>query len=255
MADADLLIPVARALDAAAVLDAAGWKPRGTPIDWPPRFTGSRAFTNALDLEIDVHTHVLHDCLEPDADQDFWQAARPITVGGVATRMLCPADQLLHVIVHGFRRSTIPPVRWVSDAVTVIGRRGDDLDWPRVVSQVTRRRFGRIAAAALGYLRAEFRVELPPDVLRALQATRVSVGERLEYWSRVRPGRVQLGVEAWCEYRRAAGRERRWTGPFGFIRYVKDRLGVEELHDLPSAAAAKASFRRFEPTARRAGQP
>jgi hypothetical protein len=253
MADADLLIPSARAVEAMAVLGAAGWTPRGEPLDWPPRFTGSRAFTNALDLEVDVHVHVLHDCLEPDADQDFWRAARPITVGDAATRMLCAADQLLHVIVHGFRRSTVPPVRWVSDAVTIIRQSGSDLDWPRFVSIVSRRRFGRIASATLAFLRTEFGLDVPPETLRALQRLRPSVDERLEYWSRVRPGRAQLGVEAWCEYRRAAGRESHWSGPLGFIRYIKDRLGVEDLRDLPSAAAAKASFRRFETTTLRAG--
>ena len=254
MADADLLIPSARALEALDVLRAAGWAPRGEPLGWPPRFTGSRAFANAHGLEMDLHTHVLHDCLEPDADGDFWAAARPIVVGGAATRMLCPADQLLHVIVHGFRRSTVPPVRWVADAITVIRRSGADLDWPRFASQTVRRRFRPVAASALDYLRAGFGVDVPARIPGVIPPAGISIAERLEYWSRVQPGRVQLGVEAWCEYRRAAGRESHWSGPLGFVRYVKDRLGVDDVRRLPSAAAAKLSFRRFETTTSRAGQ-
>jgi len=244
MADADLLVPVARARDAFRVVTAAGWRPQDTSAEWPPRFTGSRAFTNTLGLEMDLHTHVMHEWLQPDADAELWQRAMPFRLGSVETRALSAADQLLHVVTHGFRRSTVPPVRWVADAVTII--RHAQVDWACLVSLAAARRFGRVAAAALDYVRTSFGVDVPSDAIAALRASSTTVVERLEYWSRVEPGRLQLGVEAWCEYRRAIGREPRWVGPLGFVRYLQDRLGVERLRQLPSAAAAKMSPRRFE---------
>ena len=244
MADADLLVPVARAADAFGVVTRAGWRPQDDPVEWPPRFTGSRPFTNALGLEMDLHTHVMHECLQPDADVDLWRRSTPLRVGSAATRALSPADQLLHVITHGFRRSTVPPVRWVADAVTII--RHASVDWACLLQRADERRLGRVAAAALAYVRTAFRADVPTEVIRSLgQSSRTVIG-RLEYWSRVNPGRLQLGAEAWCEYRRAVGREPRWTGALGFVHYLQDRLGVERLRELPSAAAAKMSPRRFE---------
>lgn len=245
MADADLLVPAARARDVWDVVTRAGWTPVEERGDWPPRFTGSRAFRNALGLEMDLHTHVLHDCLYDGADDDFWAAARTMRVGGVETRALSAADQLLHVIVHGFRRSTVAPVRWVADTAVVVRESGPDLDWVRLVEQARRRRLSRIVGAALAYVRQRFDVPIPAEPVAALQAESAGWTERLEHWSRVRPGRAQLAAEAWCDYQRAIGREPRWRGPLGFPRYLQDRLGVGSLGRLPRAAIRKMSPRRF----------
>jgi hypothetical protein len=240
MADADVLVPANRAAEALEIIRAAGWAAKDDPLEWPPRFSASRAFSNPLGLELDLHCHVLHECLDAGADDDFWAAARPITIGGATTLALCPADQLLHVIAHGFRRSTVPPVRWVADAVTVIRASGRGLDWDRLIAQARQRRLTRIVGASLAYVAASFDVPVPAAVIRVLEKSPASINERLERWARTRPSALRAGVEAWSEYVRAAGREPQWSGPFGFVRYAKDRLGVRTLRALVSAAAAKA---------------
>ena len=239
MVDADVLVPVARAVDALEIVRAAGWVAKDAPLVWPPRFTASRAFANPLGLELDLHCHVLHECLDPNDDDDFWAASRPIAIGGRRRRALCPADQLLHVIAHGFRRSTVPPVRWVADAVTVI-RASPDLDWDRLIAQARKRRLTRIAAASLAYVAGSLEAPIPAAVIQTLDRAPASVTERLERWSRSRPGVVRMGVETWSEYVRAAGREPQWHGPLGFARYARDRAGVRTWRGLVSVAAAKA---------------
>jgi hypothetical protein len=223
MADVDLLVPSSRAIEALGIVRAAGFHPKDDLAQWPPRFTASRGFQDSAGLELDLHCHVLHECLRDGADDDFWAAAHPLEIGGVTTCALCPADQLLHVVVHGLRHSLVPPVRWVADAATVIRTSGADLDWDRLVAQVYRRQVVRIVASGLRYLRSRFDIVVPPPVTRALDDARTSLTERAEHWARSGPGPIRLSVEVWCDYARSAGREPRWRGAFGFPRYVQDR--------------------------------
>jgi hypothetical protein len=243
MADADVLVRASQGGRAFEMATAAGWRAEGEP--GPSRFTAARALRDGLGIELDLHTHVLHECLGGGDDDVFWDRARPIDVGGVAVRTLAPADQLLHVIVHGCRRATVPPVRWVADAIVVMRASGDELDWSRLVVEARARRLTRILARALRFLRKTFHAPVPEDAIAALAGSPVSITERLECWSRVQPGRPQLLAEAWCEYARARGREPGWRGPLGFVTYLKDRLGVKSVQALSTAAASKIALRHF----------
>jgi Uncharacterised nucleotidyltransferase len=237
MADADVLVRepdpsrVLRAIQAAGLTAASG------PITWPPRFSAARAFRDGMGLEVDVHCRVLHECLRDGADDELWAAATPIDVGGAPTVALVPADQLLHVLVHGFRRSRVSPVRWVADAATVVRASGSALDWDRLVVQARTRDLARIVLAGLGYLRSSLALSIPTEVLRSLSRTPVSVCGRLEVWARPKVGAVPVAVEAWCDYTRSIGREPGWQGTGGFLRYVADRLGAPSPWHLPAAAA------------------
>src|SRR6185295_4211078 len=101
-----------------------------------------------------------------------------IRVGGVHTRALAPADQLLHVCVHGEKWALVPGVRWVADAVVVL--RGGEVDWRRFAEQATRHRFVLRLKRQLAYLRAAVAAPVPDDVMAALSAAAPSRLERVE---------------------------------------------------------------------------
>ena len=85
---------------------------------------------------LDLHRYALAQAASDDA---FWSAAVEIELLNVPTRILCPADQLLHVAVHGARWNPVPPVRWLADAVAIERSAGAELDWDRLVAEATRR--------------------------------------------------------------------------------------------------------------------
>jgi hypothetical protein len=193
MADVDVLIPWHQAPAAIRILVRAGWS---------PAFTGSVAkhmrYRHALPLrepgrgDLDLHWNILFECCGPDQDEACWQAAVPVEVAGVETKALCPADQLLHVIVHGSTWGSSPPIRWVADACVVLRSAGDRLDWSRVVREAERRHLVVAIERALAYLAARFDAAVPREVLERLRAVRPRRFERLEHQAKAQPRAAKL---------------------------------------------------------------
>lgn len=239
MGDADLLIPAARAVDVLPVIEKAGWTLRNPNDTWPPRFTASRSFAGPLGLDLDLHWHVLHEALGPGDDETFWRAAQALGVGGAQTRALHPSDQLLHVVAHGFRRSTVPPVRWLADATSIVRATEPPFDWARLVERAQYFRVSRLTGRALALLRDLLEVPVPEATLGALGDGAHGLTERLECWGREEPGLVRLAAEKWSEFSRAAPHRGEWQGPLGALRYLGDRLGVDGVSELPGALAGR----------------
>ena len=199
MYDVDVLVRPEAVRAAAALLEREGWKQHvATSLDdLLPVIQGTR-FADADGEAIDLHWHAMWS---PAREDDFWSAAEPAEVGGVATLRLAPADQLLHVCVHGVW-SEGDRVRWVADAITVLGTT-PDLDWERVVRGARARALTEPLLDALSYLRDAFAQPVPPGVVRSLREPRPGILERAGHiaW-RIRPHRVRAAALALEHYRR-----------------------------------------------------
>jgi hypothetical protein len=243
MADIDVLVPEAQADPAHRLLLAAGWT-------WSARktFAERRAaahsgeFRNAAGAEVDLHWNVLLASLGPGADDDFWAAAEPLVLRDVRTLALCPTDQLLHVFAHGIQWSAEPMVRWVADALTILQKAGDRVDWGRLIDQSRRRRLTMVTAAALDYLAETFAAPVPPAVSASLRRIPVGTVERLVFEASVRPPRERPSwmrlVLMWNEHARASRRRHTAGRLIGFAGYLWDRL-LRELRPPAKAAPAR----------------
>lgn len=169
MGDLDLLVPTALAAMAMEALGELGYEAVRPHPELAIETRHSTAFRHASGVELDLHWHVLQECLGADADDAFWEAAVPLAFGPVRTRMLGTADQLLHLVVHGLVAERIPVVRWVADAVLLLRAEGAQMDWARLVAQAEERRLARTVAAGLTFLRDELEVAVPAEVLAALE--------------------------------------------------------------------------------------
>ena len=58
-------------------------------------------FRDAAGAQLDLHWHVLHSSLHPDADAGFWAAARPAELRDVACSVICREDALLQAVTQG----------------------------------------------------------------------------------------------------------------------------------------------------------
>jgi hypothetical protein len=187
MDDADLLVQVRDAVSAIQILRSEGWRcefPVGPDFQWDRilNYTHALHFLHPSGRDLDLHWHLLAECLGPRADLDFWNASRGMLFEKEQVRVLNDADNLLHTLAHGFAWSPLSPIRWIPDALTIL-RKSPGLNWERLVEQTQQRRLTAIARDSLSYLRSEFRADIPVEVLVELGKKRPSFLERLEYKS------------------------------------------------------------------------
>lgn len=199
MADIDLLVPRDSALRALATMRRM-LRPKEPALDSDERVLvehGS-SWIDEGGNAVDLHWYSLW---QSSPDDDFWDAAVPIEVDGVASLALAPTDQLLHVCAHGASWHPELALRWVLDAVTVI--RSGEIDWNRLVSQARSRELTNTLADGLGYLRSGFEVEIPGEVLTELSESPTSLTCRVARRGMThRPTMLSVIGTHWDRYRR-----------------------------------------------------
>jgi hypothetical protein len=195
MKDLDVLVPTGQTEAAVDVLVRGGLTPvLGVPAwyvtDYAPSFEcgwGFETIEHGHSLRLDLHWHATYVSRQPDADDDFWQAAREVDLRGVRTRALAPADELLVAIVHGLHWDPLPTYRWVVDAALLARGEAGPVDFDRLVEQARKRRVSAMVSAGLTYLRREISAPIPMETIRALRRSLPGPLERLELRALRRP--------------------------------------------------------------------
>jgi len=139
------------------------------------------------------------------ADDEFWLRSRSIEFEGVAVSAPSMTDLLLLSVLHGTRFGIADDTRWAVDAITILRRRGGEVDWDLLVANAQRHRVGEVITSSLDYLSERILLGTSPDpipseVMSRLRSTRVSKRERLverlsERESSMRPGRARLAID------------------------------------------------------------
>jgi hypothetical protein len=258
--DVDLLVEPVHAAAALGVLSGIGWQPQRR-IDHRDRL-----LAHSLNLykpphgSLDVHWYVLSECCWPDADRGFWRRARPLPSAGPAALTLSPADQLLHICLHGLRWSPVHAGHWVADAVQVLAHADGALDWDVLLDESRRRRMSLHMLEALRVIRYAVRhaggAEVPDTVLQALGNDPVSWRERWECRLKGRPVVSAAGMFViWAGWRRTreAARAAGVTAP-RWSRYLAATVGEDSRGAVATKFALHARHRLaglFRPGPRR----
>lgn len=163
MGDFDFLVPLDQAPAVTAMLVDWGWRPK-SPLPHPHAWD----FADAENRRIDLHWYSLFDCTTPGIDDEFWAGCLPANLEGVPVFVLCPTDQLLHVIAHGIRCEGATPVRWIADALTILSdSEKRPIDWDRLVAASWTRAVAHLVYEGLRYLKATFDAPIPDRVFAA----------------------------------------------------------------------------------------
>ncbi len=249
MEDCDAMVPVERVAEAAQLLTDMGWTSH--PPRRPSQFTGASHwfihawhFVNRSRQQIDLHWHLSPECCNARADADVWAHALPGEFKKRPIWTLAPADQLLHVCVHGAGRFVTPSVRWVADAVTILNRAGEAIDWTRLIELAARHRLVQPVEETLAYLHDRMRAPVPDSVLQTLAASPKTRMERVERRIRNSPpgadGTLHATLRWW---RRVWWRHVSNVGlpaaTFGIPRMLRDTWGLESVWAVPGQAARR----------------
>ena len=174
--DLDVLVPAAEFAAACRYLPDHGWMPKGhglAVID--PRFKSEIQFAGPAGMILDLHSRPLDDAAPDLRLEDlFWEASVAVSVEGIETRAFCASDNLLHVCLHGQKRDPIPHLQWVTDALMILDRGGDDIDWERMVELANGMTLGWQLEPALGYLQRRFEAPVPDGVFEGLETETIS---------------------------------------------------------------------------------
>jgi len=249
MMDFDLAVRPEQALAAIKLLERSGWE-REPGLPLTPGFISvhySWHFKLPAAAELDLHWYVFDQCCYPNADAELWKSSVPVEIEGFPTRALNPTDQLLHTCVHGAEWDLVPPLRWIADAITILHRASDQIDWHRLVHQAKERRLVPATRDTLTYLRTKLGAPVPDAVLSDLRSAPISFIEHLEYRSRMSPPGNFPSLRKICfgylRYRRTAARG--YGGLWSVPRYLQARWGASDLWQLcvTGAHLVKASVR------------
>lgn len=180
MADFDIVVPHANAMQAIKLLDAAGWKRGPNSRDEDVYFHHAMQFYHPKSGEVDVHWHFLSECRSKDADRHFREGQQPLIVKGIETHQLGPTDSLLHTVIHGVRWNEEPPIRWIADAAMILRKAGPSIDWDRILRFCEREKLNYRVGLGLTFLAERFAMPIPQYVLETLKRRHLTVIERVE---------------------------------------------------------------------------
>jgi hypothetical protein len=250
MDDVDVLVPLPRTAEAIRALNAAGWSgEKEDPLGWA-QVHHSMGLAGPNGGNVDLHWFALW---QPARDDELWRASVTMELAGVATHAPCDADHLLLACVHGTPWSPLPPFRWIADAIAVIRRAGDRLDWDRLVSEAERRRLTVATAAALAYLREEFAAPVPASPLERLRAASASRHERVAFRAACRADSPTRTLRmAWDRYRRLRDLDTGVPAPGSFPAFARRFWDLGSVWELPLHGARAFARRRGSDVARSA---
>lgn len=182
MLDADVLVHAHQAEQAMQVLTKLQWKPlRFLQPRMRIPIVHSTPFEDGGGRQLDLHWHLFWECFNAKDGDDYWKHAVPIKIGGVKTLALSPTDQLLHTCWHGARWNEVPPIRWVADAMAILGASAGEIEWTSLLKKAQRHRIVLPVKDALEYLKKKFDAPVPESVIESLAAVRISKMERENY--------------------------------------------------------------------------
>jgi Uncharacterised nucleotidyltransferase len=256
MDDFDVLVPTERATDAIDLLRKNGFVP--FKEDSPETILSKRhstPFRSASQLNMDLHWHLFEDPVSEHDDSDFWNAAVPIMVNGVASCALNPTDQLFHAFVHGIRWNSAPPFRWIADMMTVLKTSENKIDWNRLLTKAREHRVVLTVESGVSYMQKTMGISVPQDVLQGLRDTPVSRREAVLYDVQTRPynkfgmNRLLYLRELYRKYLHTEVGEGLKNKLLSFPDFLKKFWKIDSYWKIPVCAISK-SFGRISQMAR-----
>jgi hypothetical protein len=226
MNDFDVLVPRERALDAIRVLLGAGWASTQPMAEMLPDAYHSACFQSPDRLDFDLHWHLLPEACFVGADAPAWQAAETYTVDDVTTHAPCATDLLVIVCAHAAHWSPVSPARWVADALVILRRAADRIDWPRIAMLAQRWHVVPHMSDTLSYLAQRWGADIPRQLLCELQhASTGHIDRRAYALLGCMPGSLAYLSRPWVRYRLRTRDRSGLAALPGFAGYLKITLG------------------------------
>lgn len=150
----------------------------------------SVGFEKKEHIELDVHSRVFRNNYSGSLTQDIWNQADSFNYNGHAVKTLSPEYHLVHTCAHGFAWNSMPPIRWIADAVKILST--TDINWTRLVDSAIRFDLHADIVQSLEYLRDVWGQSIPDQVIAELKRAPTSTVKKKLLLAVSRPQRSPL---------------------------------------------------------------
>jgi hypothetical protein len=237
MLDADVLVHAHQAEQAMEVLARLKWKPRYKEPQMRIPIIHSTPFEDDGGRQVDLHWHLFWECFNASDDDDYWDNAIPIQIGGVKTLALNPTDQLLHTCWHGARWNEVPPIRWVADAMAILRASAAEIEWLSLLKKAQRHRIVMPVKDSLEYLKKKFDAPVPDSLLTSLSAVRISKIELENYQMTLNPMAPPTTTKIlrmlYYDYRWLSSSTSSRFKTLTFAKHLQAKWNIERLWQVP----------------------
>lgn len=250
--DADIAIPPEYAKQAISMMLDIGWKYRkpwmpdvNNPSESLYFVSKSTDFDKRQGTAIDLHWNIfglyhhakkldillLRDTISSICYRKvFWESAVPISKEDFPALRLSNEDLLIHVIIHGEEDALDRPLRWVTDAATIIKK--FPIKWDLVVHRCEKFDFTIEILLGLRYLKENIGLPIPPETLTALSKIGTQPHQIKEFYQRGtifgsdRFSPLNNLLMLWYAYWKYEPRGKFPKTIFGYVRFTFRSLGI-----------------------------
>ncbi|MFH0782674.1 MAG: nucleotidyltransferase family protein [Pseudomonadota bacterium] len=183
-------------------------------------------YNKALELELDVHVHLLTRRYSSKYYLDLWERTEVVPLGSYGIKILRPTEQFFHILVHSFEWEFDPNLIWAVDLYEMLELY--QIDWNELIALA---RFYDVVLevkAGLFMLKKEYGFDIPDSIFNQLSEINVSFVSKMEFFlKQKRFGFFRNFVLAYIAYLRSQ------DGKGSFITFIKKRWGVKRTYELP----------------------
>jgi len=226
----DAVVMPAQAQLAEGRLRAAGWA-AGSPLrDEEVAYNHVKRLTGPAGQVLALHWHFLEAASSEAADRAFWATGETFILDGSPARCLSPTGLLLHLLLGGSHPEKELPGLWIADALVIIGRAGEQLDWTRMIGFALTHRLAVRLERRLRIL-SSYGAPVPEPVVRALRQARTNLPESIDTMVLGSRGGRQKRMALWrldvlADYLRSDRRAGLLNRPADFSHFVRHRWGL-----------------------------
>lgn len=131
-------------------------------------------------FEIDLHWRAIPLRNTPDADDAYWKTSHAFGKNSSVINALSPTYLMFHTVVHGVRWNPMPPIRWIADAIMILRKAGDEIDWEAMATFAKEREATHRLSRGLRFLKYKFDANIPEDMLQKLEQEPLGFVESVE---------------------------------------------------------------------------
>jgi hypothetical protein len=234
----DFLVPANQFSRATAFFRSEGWAQWSDYEETKPRLTQYINFTHD-GTTCSIYPSLFSGWDASWGDEDCWLHADTYAFQNTTVRTLCPADQLLMLLLNiGLGYRPLSP-RTAADIGTLLQGSTGRIDWNRFRRKIARLYVTLPIKRAFAELSAQSLMTLPVD-LSSVASLETTWAENQEGGSgnrRAAPIRIARSLaHHWCRYRRGKMKGGSITG---FMNYLQDSWRVRAFWALPLVAMRK----------------